>query len=184
MKISKETYGIGILTVLLIGAISMLASNSMTYSGSPVSLEYTGMVCQKVTRADGLVEDFGCNHNVLTNNGKNMIIYQLFQNASGSNNISSMVLGNGTQPAVGDATHPNKIAECGLTEYATLDWQNATGNGNVTANHQWTSTCDNILVNTTGLETAGNTYFAGNNFTSVTLQTSDQLTVTWYVWVT
>lgn len=51
---------------------------------------------------------------------------------------------------------------------------------------QWTSTCDSVIVNATGLYNytgANNNLIAEVNFTSVTLQTNDKLNVTWGIQV-
>jgi hypothetical protein len=194
MKTQIYKYAIALLAVSLIGTSYALLNNQMYSSiaaGTPQQMGYTGMVCREVTRTDGTVLDLGCYHNVLANNGKNLTTSQLFSKpsaASATDVVDTMQLGNTSAPLVTSATHPGLIAECGLDEYASLAWigvGTATdGNGNVSTNYRWTSTCDGVVVNTTGLLSNTNKYFAGNTFTSVTLQANDQLNVTWYVWIT
>jgi len=189
MKINIIKYALIALTVVLFGAFYLTyTSSSWIFSGTTEGVLYTGMVCHKVTRAGGAVEDYGCDKNVLTNVGKNHTTSQLFSEptaVSATDIVDSMVLGNTSAPQDTDTSHPGKVSDCGLAEYSSLSWSSTgTSDGNVTANHQWTSSCNNVVVNTTGLETNGDTYFAGNSFTSVTLQANDQLTVTWYVWIT
>ena len=189
MKINMIKYALIALTVVLFGAFYLtFTGSSLIFSGTTEGVLYNGMVCHKVNRADGTSEDYGCNKNVLTNVGKNHTTSQLFSEptaASATDIVDSMVLGNTSAPQASDTSHPGKIGVCGLAEYSSLSWSSTgTSDGNVTANHQWTSACNDVIVNTTGLETNGNTYFAGNSFTNVTLQANDQLTVTWYVWIT
>lgn len=194
MKTQTYKYAIALLAVSLIGTSYALLNNQMYSSnaaGTPQHMGYTGMVCREVTRYDGTIVDLGCYHNVLANNGKNLTTSQLFSkpsSASATDVVNTIQLGNTSAPAAASATHPGVIAECGLVEYASLAWINVgtatDGNGNVSANYKWTSTCNGVVVNTTGLLSNTDKYFAGNTFTDVTLQANDQLNVTWYVWIT
>jgi len=100
-----------------------------------------------------------------------------------------MMLGNGTSPSSdgSDTSLANKITECGLTQVTALTWRFsgiAQQHGNVTADYEWTSTCNGVKVNTTGLETAETLkYFAGSNFTDATLNNGDKLNITWTIWI-
>ena len=60
------------------------------------------------------------------------------------------------------------------------------GTGNWSISHTWTSSCDGRIINATGIynATAVGKLFAEANFTSVTLNNGDQLTITYYTWVT
>jgi hypothetical protein len=79
-------------------------------------------------------------------------------------------------------------------EWTTCNMGRATGTyveetgsyGNWTIVNTFTSSCDNVRVNATGLynNTVGNWLFAEDTFTNVDLQTNDQLQITWYIWVT
>jgi len=186
---NKEKYAIAILALVILGMSYVILTGNLMVSSSTVEhVGYVGMVCPKVARVDGSVEDLGCYKNYLTYNGTNHTTSQLFSkptSASATNIIDTMVLGN-TTGMFELPEHPGNITSCGLTQVRTLVWDVVSGqNGNVTNATTWTSTCDNHVVNTTGLVTNSEMYFAGNNFsTSVTLQSNDQLTVTWYVWIT
>jgi len=186
----KENYAIAILSMVILGmSYVILTNNLMTSTNTAEHVGYTGLVCPTVTRVDGTVEDLGCYKNYLTYNGTNHTTAQLFEwpyGASATNVVDTMTLGN-TTGNFEQSAHPGNITDCGLTQVKGLIWNASTAgqSGNVTNSTTWTSTCDNHVVNTTGLATVDEMYFAGNNFsTSVTLQSNDQLTVTWYVWIT
>jgi len=175
-----HTLPISIVILLAVGLGVMNYSNvSMQEVPNDGVLTYHSAVCKGYVH-DGVYYDLGCSHNTLTNDGKELI--EDWISSNNASYINTIVLGNGTEPTATDTSHPGKIADCGLTE-ATITWTDI-GIGNQSASYEWTSTCDNEVVNTTGLESDGNIYFAGNAFTDVTLQTDDKINVTWYVWVT
>ena len=89
------------------------------------------------------------------------------------------------EPLIGDGSETwNEYTDCGLS--GALGTITDQGTGNFSVANTFTSTCDGKIVNVTRISNAtasAGVYFAGNNFTSVTLQTADQLTVTWYIWI-
>jgi len=127
----------------------------------------------------------GQNHNLITNIGKDMIKLATGNPTSIVTNATVQVLGNTSAPAVGDTTLSGIISNCGLTGKPGSYSSNGASNGNWTLSSTWTSTCNNLVVNTTGLynmTTSGN-LFAGTSFTSTTLQSGDVITVNYTVWV-
>lgn len=143
------------------------------------------MVCQKVTRADGTVEDLGCSHNTFMNQGAAFIANQI--NSSDANYIDRLILGNSTTPAVANTALAGEIFDCGLGAVAlTLVPDSVNGLYNLSDSNEFTSTCSGIVVNTTALNSSGmdtgSHYFAANTFTATTLQSGDKLNVTWHVW--
>jgi hypothetical protein len=127
-----------------------------------------------------------CTHNMMMNAGLNWT-RDLIGNASAAGPMAVIALGNGSTAETNTLTSlPSNITECGL--------QNATGayaivgTGNWSISKTFTSSCNNEIVNTTALfnsSSSPNAMFAGKNFSSsVTLQSGDQLSVTWYIWVT
>jgi hypothetical protein len=76
-------------------------------------------------------------------------------------------------------------------EWTTCGLARATGTltsintGNWSISYQWTSTCDNVIVNATGIynTTASGNLFAETTFATTTLQTNDKINVTYYTWV-
>ena len=74
------------------------------------------------------------------------------------------------------------FADCGLSKIAG-DYDTLAGNGNWTISTTFTSTCDDVLTNATHLLNDADDELAGNEFTLVSLQTSDTLLINWSVWV-
>jgi hypothetical protein len=201
MNTKTGKYVIALLTVALLGTSYALLNNQMyagaATGGSPQHVGYNGMVCHTVTRADGEVEDLGCNHNILFLVGKNFTTSQLFASPSAAGAaIANISVGNGTTAPTDtwSAANFGGISNCDLAPSNTLAWiniANATSgyidaSGNVSANHKWTATCGSGTgeeVNQTMIGLTTNA-FAANTFTNVFLQANDQLNVTWYVWIT
>jgi len=181
------TLALGLVLVIL--SVSSMLSTHVT-NPSEEGLKYGSSVC--VEKNDELVS---CGENTLTDAGKNLI--QDYLIGAARTNISYIAICNNTntsadgggdscaQPAVGNTVLAGEYFACGLTRASgTLTDQ---GTGNFSYAYTFTSLCDDVVSNVTGLfnSTSGlGTYFAGNNYTNVTLQTDDELTVTWYVWVT
>jgi len=177
MKIKLEHLAIPVVALLILGLSLSLTSN--TPVSSTEGLKYNGMVCVGAT-LNGSYHDLGCTHNLITTAGKT-----LMQNVIGGQQVNM----NATRIAVANSTAAQTAADttlqgewttCGLAKtpgtYATTG---TAGAWNVT--YQWTSTCDNVIVNATGLynDTFTNQLFAETTFTSVTLQTNDRINVTW-----
>ena len=194
IKLDKHLLGtLGMLTlILVVGFVSATFSVPAVEPGKG-GLRYGSTVC--IEYKDGKSGEsrlISCSHNTLTNNGKDTI-EDVLNSTHGANintialcnssNTSADGLGNGcTQPLVTDNNLTGEYKACGLSRAAgTLTDQ---GNGNFSEAYTFTATCNSLVTNVTGIFNAtGNLYFAGNNFTSVTLQSNDQLTVTWYIWV-
>jgi hypothetical protein len=138
-----------------------------------------------------------CTHNAMMNIGLNFTRDRLFgTSGGGAGNVNVIVLGNGTQgDAVATATTlSGQINDCGLVPTVSSNTQVVTGSiANASTTVLWTSTCNGVIVNQTALYNQSApgtscaitncTMFAVKNFSSsVTLQSSDQLNVTWYVW--
>lgn len=129
----------------------------------------------------------GCDHNTLFNVGAEDIeqILGVGVNYSAFNYIylCNATAGCGT-PSAGETEDYNQYSAGGLTGGAGTYSSN--GNGNWTISKTFTATADSLETNVTKLGnstgTAG-TYLAGNSFTLTTLQTNDQLTINWTIWV-
>lgn len=143
-------------------------------------LHYKAFVC---TYKNG--ELIGCSHNLLYDTGKNITRDALGVGGFGA--VLNISLCNATAgcagPVVGATETFNTIVGCGLQStqgtYAALT--NAPGNWSVVKT--FTATCDGTVMNSTRLTNATGSPFAGNTFTSVTLQTNDQLTINWTLMV-
>lgn len=142
------------------------------------NLQYHSNVC--VYKNGELLE---CSHNLLYNNGKNMI-RNLIGSSSGA--IINMSLCNASagcgSPAVDNSETYNLLAGCNFTStqgtYSTL-----AGNGNWSIYKTYVSTCDSVVLNTTRLFNASGSLFAGNSFTTTTLNNGDTFTENWTAYV-
>jgi len=194
---NKKIIGlIGILAVVAIGAaivsyggfvgnVMLTSMPSSVFGSSGQEVKYGSMVC--VYHNDELV---GCTENLLVDRGKNLIKDRL-TNGTGVA-VDFIAVGNGSRAAApADTSLQNEItAATGCTNLARTQDTSVVkiGNGNWSYSIKFTSDCSGLIVNTTALynhtsETTG--FFAANNFTNdVTLQTNDELNVTWYVFVT
>jgi len=165
-----------------------LASQTSYEKKVTQSIEYGSAACVRI-RQNGIWKDLGCEHNVLTDKGKEFIEQELGDSASATtivaNNISlcNATAGCG-EPAATWTDLPNYYTSCGLEATAGTYASEGTGNWSIT--HTFTSTCDNIETNVTGLYAGPvpGTLFAARSFTIATLQKDDQIQIKWYVWVT
>lgn len=170
----KKIYVLPVLALFLLGLLVISGTEEQT----PVSdsVTFKGQVCWAVNG-----ERIGCKENTITDVLKNDL------KEMGDTGVyleyNHIALGNTTAPAAGDTSHPGLITECGLdsTDGTYVD----EGTGNWTLYHTWTSTCNNIVVNTTGVynDTSSGHYGGGTTITSATLQSSDQLQVNFSRWV-
>jgi hypothetical protein len=202
MKFKKEYV---IIPAVLIGLIALggLLSGTMFSPAKPdtVSAYYHTNVCIGYTH-DGVYHPVECKTNMLTNKGIGQLGLFLNGSSVGDMNITWMAIANGStgttviQPTdtalSGEYTPANS---CGLLNASAKSVGQAQGAWNLT--YTWTSTCANAIVNATGLYnssvggTGSPTYaglvpllFAEANFTSTTLQSNDQLNVTWGIYIT
>jgi hypothetical protein len=128
-----------------------------------------------------------CTHNLMMNSGLNWT-RDAIGNAGTSSSMKYIAVGNTSTAETEQTSLAGEVTGCGLDRavgtYAVV------GTGNWSVTKEFTSSCNSLVVNTTSLFNttyggAGQTIFAGKNFSSsVTLQSSDKLNVTWYVWVT
>jgi hypothetical protein len=175
-----------VILALASGLISVSSVSNVMSKGTPSSIEYHSEVCKNVIRySTGEIEDLGCTPNIVTNAGLNHLKEFLGQGNAGSVNASIITVGNGTAPVAASTTLNNEITDCGFSRQGATYTSIGTGNWSLTKT--WTDvSCNGLVVNTTALFNASTsgTMFAGNSFTSVTLQSNDQLNVTWTIWVT
>lgn len=125
-----------------------------------------------------------CTHNTMTNAGLNWT-RDLIGAQAASGNMSIIAVGNGTTAESVESLN-SEITDCGLTRAVASYSVNQTASGSWFVSKEFTSSCNNEVVNTTALfnATSGGTMFAGKNFdASVTLQNGDKLNVTWKIWV-
>ena len=189
-KIKKQKsifLGVTIISFSVILGLAVVLSSNQGNNQLSDGLPYSATVCNQVIRADGTHETPECSHNILYDAGRN-ITRNLLMLASGDT-VTNITLCNTTSPSTGGCGTPVAGATeaftlyggCGLSTTAQAS-TSIMGQfpGNWSVYQTFTSTCDNQLINMSRL---GNdsTYFAGNTFSLVTLQTNDQLTVNWTI---
>jgi len=185
---------IGLLAVIVIGvmiasfgnfvgnvALTSLVLNS--FSGQEV--EYDSAVC--IYKNGELLQ---CKHNLLTTVGKNLTVSRMIGGAGAA--VNHIAVSNGTDPNVSSTVLEHEIGSAngcpGLNRTQDTTVVNI-GDGNWSYSVKFTSDCA-AKVNTTGLfnntATGGQALFAAASFesTAVTLQSSDELNITWYIFVT
>ena len=184
---AKNSLWIISLAVLIAGLLSIMPSQNAIIPNES-GLSYNSRVC--VYKNEDLVD---CGPNLLVNTGNNTIMDLL--TGSTTTEVKYIVLCNATNATAGSCDTPaaadtaldgQEFTLCGLARAAGTIAQR--GTGNFSYSKVFTATCNSLVTNVTGLFNstvgAGDVYFAGNTFTSVTLQSADQLNVTWYIWVT
>ena len=204
MKTNSQNNG-NLTTYLVIGALlvavlwlgfsgSNSPASSQVSEGKFAAIGYNSMVCKEVTRADGAKEDLGCKHNLFTNYGKNMT-RDLITNPTAGAAVNVISLGNATgadQDALNTSLGQeygaggSNPAACGLGRAAGSYLPIPTSHGNWSISKVFTATCNSLTVSATGLynHTSASTLFAETIFTPATLQTNDQINITWFIWVT
>jgi hypothetical protein len=145
-------------------------------------MDWSGVACGVVTRKTGTVEDLGCNHNLIVNNGKDMAIGDLFGlTAQGTANVwNQLAIGQNATPFAATDTalsgiytnYGLGIATSTLTRVAV---------GNVSSVYTWTCSADGKTVTAVAMYNATNSILATEAVvTSATLNNGDKLTITYY----
>ncbi|MCX6776345.1 MAG: hypothetical protein NT130_05870 [Candidatus Micrarchaeota archaeon] len=151
--------------------------------GPTASLDWNGLVCTEIQRAgtDTWIDN-GCNHNLITNTGKNMSVCDLFGIATygTTNQWTQIALGqNVTAMAATDTALSGIYSTCNLGIAGGTAALVATGN--VSVSNIWTSSCDAQTITAAALYNATNSKLAAEAVvTSATLNNGDKLTLTYY----
>jgi hypothetical protein len=185
--VKKRMKKLNSVTTLLVAIALILAGTLISTSITPASMSssaekigspirYNANVC--IYKNGELVE---CTHNLITNAGKEMIENDLKNSATVT--VNQIAIANNTVPqSPSDTALQGEWTTCGLSKATAGIIDNGIGNWSLT--YQWTSTCDNSIVNATGIyDSVSNTLFAETTFTTVTLQNGDKLNVTYTIWV-
>ena len=196
-KRNQTFVSFGVLAVIFVGFGIVLGSSFFTASTSTPMfsagvIKYTSDVCVDIVRADGTSEHVECRNN------------PNFFSAAGRNAVMDLVGGGGNNTGGvaghGGLTTFRRIALCngsnsvqGIQCYTDSGLTNQTGTflkvadpGNWSITAQFTATADSKHVNSTALlngtaDPTSTIYFAGNNFTDVTLNTNDIITIRWNI---
>ncbi len=130
-------------------------------------------------------EELICNDkvNLLTNGGRDLFHAQCYTNTAAGTRGSGFVAlsSDAVAPAVGDTTLASEITTGGLARADVTTKTHTAGTNVTTLQHTFTATATHTAVQKCGMFNAasGGTLTHENTFTSVTLQASDTLQVTW-----
>lgn len=185
---SKWKYGIVLLLIAVVGFSVYSAGALSPQAGIGDGIHHEG-VFHIVQRRNWVVISDVWTPNFITNRGKDLIKMALTANSTPIT-LNVIGLGNvtGGNQLVTDTELYNLYSVCGLTNgTGTQASQSPNGNWSVAKTFTYTGAgCISNVVNITGIyntSTIGN-LFAEANFTSVTLNTGDQITITYHTWVT
>ena len=149
--LAVSAFNVGVLTTQ-----GSLISDTSTETG----IDYTGIVCTQVIRADGTAEPTVCQHNTLYNTGAEAIEDYLADGTGAGDAFDWIELCdslNSTcdtpvaieETAVFDSLNYTNWTGCGMDEVAGTVGD--VGNGNWTIFNTFTSTCDGVTTNVTRL---------------------------------
>lgn len=174
--------------LLIIGTYAITSSIQPSENENIIGINYQGDVCVTVTRAEGTVEPTQCSSNTLYDTGAEAIEDYLGDGTGGNDAFDWIILCNATSgiggtgcgvPAAAKTENYTALGGCGMDNVTGTVGDNANGNWSVW--NEFTSSCDNIETNVTRLRNDDDDDLAGNNFTLVTLQNGDKLTVNWTI---
>jgi len=181
MKTNKIIFAVSLVALAFL-AFSLSTTTVPMQTGASSGIAYHSVVC--VYKNGVLVEP--CHSNLLTNGGKDLVMFGL--NSSGPQNVVLIGVSNQTSAqAATDTALATEWTSCGLTNSSGTFVYRGVGQWNVTKT--FTSTCDSVTVNGTALYNnslgngLANKMFAETTFTSTTLNTNDQLNITWGIYV-
>ena len=169
------------LTVLSLVVLVSTVIFFLPFSDSSVvseKIKYKGFVCAEVKRGNSSEwELVGCNHNLITNTGKDMVMAMLVY--GGQSNVTYIAVANNTVPqSASDTSLQGEWTTCGL-ERQPANEVTINDIGNWSIAYTWTVTCDNVIVNATGLYNSTGGLFAETTLPQTYLYNTDQLKVTW-----
>ena len=175
----------------MIGVLILSAFGFGYFSGVQVSegLRITGWVKVSVVR-NGEVTYFYESHNLITNQGKDMIAKMVSGgsgsgtglNPNGANYIALTT--DSTAPSATDTSLASEISTNGL-QRAQGAWSHTNGTNPFTVSKTFTASGSFTAVQKAGLFNAasGGGMLAANTFSSVNLISGDQITITWTITV-
>lgn len=174
-----------VLALFLVFTLAMTSSVGEP-SNFGATINYDSRVCVDVIRVDGSIEKGDCSHNVLFNTGKDLIKQYLGDTGGTTDEIDQIQLCNATAgcgaPSAGKTEDFTAFTSGGLSE-TTGTFASTAGNGNWTITNTFTASSNDLVTNVTRLRNTNGDDFAGNSFSTVTLQSGDQLQITWNIFV-
>jgi len=179
MKIKKIIVLPVIALLGIIIAFGFINSPTASVPTSDSLLHYNSLVTIQVERAG--TDDWQTvsqHHNFFSSMGQNAVKDFLGGGGGSMATFRTIALGNDSYIAA----LVQNYTDSGLDPKAGTYWSYPGVNGNWSISYTFTSSVNNKDVNATGLFNATTgTYFAGNNFTKVTLQNGDSIAVTWNI---
>lgn len=207
MKTSTTTIVLAVALTIVTGLFSstifgLIETKTSTGTNADAAALFTGHVETVVRDADGNVKEYRQSDNLVVNNGENCASRLLFSDDAAGATATGVCTGTLTQGfnviAIGTGTATAADADVRLTAESVgngLDRALATtrtltnGTGGTEAQAQFSRTFTNTgasttiaesgLFNSTTSSTGG--MFARQTFTGISLNTNDQLTVTWTI---
>ena len=193
----KKHYAMFGMVTLCLVLLGMFISPSTPTDVPPTDassvISYEASVCTTHTR-DGVELMSECSHNLFTDSGRNATrdILGTSVNLSAFNYIALCNMTASAEsppclePRVNDTELEGEYSAGGLSRALSTYTELSATAGNWTISTTFTATADDLTTNTTGLfnDSALGILFAENTFTTVTLQTDDQLTINWTIQVT
>jgi len=163
-----------LIPILLVMGVAMINSKHSPEASESQLFTYRAMVCAYKNN-----ELIGCNHNILVNTGKDMILDALAHGGFG--NVTYIAVANNTvRQAVTDTSLQGEWTTCGLAramanEFTRNDY------GNWTIAYTWTVSCDGVYINATGLYNATGTLFAEATLPLSILYSHDSYRIAWTI---
>ena len=171
---------------LLIQTSSFFYKPQNTPISSNVNSDFhhTGIFCAYVKRAGtDTWQKIGCHHNLLTDNGKDIILDHLAHgNATAQfSNVTWIAVANNTvAQASTDTALQGEWTTCGLARAMANEFTR-NGPGNWSIAYTWTVTCDDVIVNATGLYNQTGTLFAETTLPKSILYNGDNYKTTYTI---
>lgn len=140
------------------------------------------MVCGKVIRAGVVIHEW-CNHNLKTTVGLDAMVAQVGTTGSQPASFTYLALSSDSgAPVIGDTTLASEIATNGLSRHVAT-YAHTGGTNSWTETYTWTATGAVSNVQKAGLFNASSSGTMGfeNSFSPVSLNTNDQLQLTWTI---
>jgi hypothetical protein len=180
----NKRYAIPLLLIAIVGICVLVGMPAQGGIMGDV-VHYTGVACVSAMQS-GVYHDYGCQHNLITTQGKDLIKWAMIANAtSGTIKLDKIGIANITSPQLAsDVDLGNLRAGCGLGIATGTLASGSPGAANWSSTYTWTSSCDGAVINATGIYNTTSTghLFAEANFTSITLNNLDQLTINYFMW--
>jgi hypothetical protein len=183
-KIFKSVFILGILSIC---AFVFVNASPVANFGKSESTDYAGLICAQLTKADGSVQNLGCNHNAITNLGKNFTRDAVSGlGVAPLNGVKYLELStDGGAPAATDTACPTPVTTGNLAiAVGTVAVIAPSGNYSVTKTWTANAAVNGItkvcLGNDTATPSTNSLFASGLLGQTVNMGSGDQLTINYY----